>query len=110
MTASSCSVVSAAGAPVKSRLVKLSLISSCALIGAAVFAQTSSPPKNTGTPKAKAQATKPKTLTASANVKGPAVATPVVAAGSVIVLADGIVANAPVAPVEPPADGFVYER
>jgi hypothetical protein len=110
MTASSCSVVSTAGAAVKSRLVKLSLISSCALIGAAVFAQTSSPPGIGVKPKAKTQANKPKTLTAAANIKGPSVATTVVAAGSVIILADGIVANAHVAPVEPPADGFVYER
>jgi hypothetical protein len=34
----------------------------------------------------------------------------VTAAGSVIVLADGIVANARMAQVQPPAPGFVYER
>lgn len=32
------------------------------------------------------------------------------AAGSVIVLADGIVANATLAQIQAPADGFAYER
>jgi hypothetical protein len=36
--------------------------------------------------------------------------TTIAAAGSVIVLADGIVANAAIAAIQPPADGFVYER
>ena len=55
----------------------------------------------------------PKTKTAAANVKtakpAAALAT-ITAAGSVIVLADGIVANATLAQIQPPADGFVYER
>lgn len=34
----------------------------------------------------------------------------VTAAGSVIVLADGVVAQARIAQVQPPAAGFVYER
>lgn len=112
MAASSCSVVSAAGASVKSRLVKLSLVSAGALIAVSAFAQSASPSGRADTPKAKAAPRNSKTVTAAADVKGkaPAAATTVVAAGSVIVLADGIVANARIAPVEPPANGFVYER
>ena len=37
-------------------------------------------------------------------------ATSIAAAGSVIVLADGIVANATIAQILPPAPGFVYDR
>ena len=36
--------------------------------------------------------------------------TTVTAAGSVIILVDGIVANASIAQIHPPAPGFVYER
>ena len=36
--------------------------------------------------------------------------TTVHAAGSVLLLADGIVADAHIAPLSPPAPGFVYER
>ncbi len=54
----------------------------------------------------------PKTLTAAAigKTSAPASATKVTAAGSVIMLADGIVANARIAQIQPPAPGFVYER
>lgn len=51
--------------------------------------------------------------TAAANVKGPttpATATRVNAAGSVLLLVDGKVANATLAEIRPPAPGFVYER
>lgn len=83
-------------------LVKLSLISSCALLATHAPAQSS----------ADAAKPAPKTLTAAASVKAalPASATIITAAGSVIVLADGMVANARMALVQPPAAGFVYER
>lgn len=53
-----------------------------------------------------------KTLTVAANAKAvaPSSATKATAAGSVIMLADGIVANARVAQIQSPAPGFVYER
>ena len=84
-------------------LVKISLIACCALIGTHALAQSSG--------KAPAQAAK--TQTVAANVKGakPAIAlATITAAGSVILLADGIVANAALAQIQPPADGFMYER
>jgi predicted house-cleaning NTP pyrophosphatase (Maf/HAM1 superfamily) len=77
------------------------------------FAQTSAQPRSTAaaTP-VKAPASSPKALTvAAANAKAATLtsATPVTAAGSVIILSDGIVANASMAQIEPPAPGFVYE-
>jgi hypothetical protein len=87
---------------VKRSLVKLSLASCCcALMATHAFAQSA------------AQLEPLKTQTAAANVKAakPVVAmTTIAVAGSVIVLADGIVANAILAQIQPPADGFVYER
>jgi phage baseplate assembly protein gpV len=87
---------------VKRSLVKMSLMS-CALVCAQTFAQSA----------AKVSVDGPKTQTAAASVKTAkpvsAMAT-IIAAGSVIVLADGIVANATLAQIQPPADGFVYER
>jgi hypothetical protein len=88
---------------VKHGLVKISLISCGVLMGTHAFAQSNS----------KASADLPKTQTAAASVKTakPVVAmATITAAGSVIVLADGIVANAALAQMQPPADGFVYER
>ena len=88
----------------KPSLVEMSLISCCALMGTPVFAESAAQPRG---------ATEmSKTQTAAANVETakPLPATTTTAAGSVIVLADGIVANAVVAQIQPPADGFVYER
>ena len=60
----------------------------------------------------KARASAPKALTTAANVKAPnpASARTVTAAGSVVILADGILTNATFAQIQPPAPGFVYER
>jgi predicted lipid-binding transport protein (Tim44 family) len=96
---------------VKPCLVKLTLISSCALIALPAFAQSSAQPRSAAkTTAAKTPANAPKTLTAAANAANPASVTTVTAAGSVIVLSDGIVANATMAQIQPPAPGFVYER
>jgi hypothetical protein len=88
---------------VKRCLVKVAVMSCCALIGTHAVAQSA----------IKAPVDTPKTQTVAASVKAakPVVAmATVIAAGSVIVLADGIVANAALAQIQPPADGFVYER
>jgi hypothetical protein len=89
---------------VKRCFVKMSVLSCCALIGTHAFAQSAS----------KAPAVDaPKMQTAAASVKTakPTVAlATITAAGSVIMLADGIVANATLAQIQAPADGFVYER
>jgi CelD/BcsL family acetyltransferase involved in cellulose biosynthesis len=90
---------------VKRSLAKLSLASCVALMVTHAFAQSAAQPR--GAPELS------KTQTAAANAKTakPLVATATIgAAGSVIVLADGIVANAILAQIQPPADGFVYER
>lgn len=87
----------------KRSLVKLSLVSCCALGVTHAVAQSA----------IKAPVDAPKTQTAAASVKAdkPVVAMATfTAAGSVIVLADGIVANAALAQIQAPADGFVYER
>jgi hypothetical protein len=100
---------------VKLCLVKLTLISSCALVATHASAQSSATNPTTAAATTAADAATPpapKTLTAAANAKtvAPAAATKVTAAGSVIMLADGIVANARIAQIQPPAPGFVYER
>jgi hypothetical protein len=77
------------------------------------FAQSSAQPHSAAvTTPVKAPAIAPKALTVAANVKAPTPAstTTVTAAGSVIILSDGIVANATMAQIESPAPGFVYER
>ncbi|MBL8344564.1 MAG: hypothetical protein JNN03_03915 [Rubrivivax sp.] len=105
----------------KPLLARLTLISSCALmstlVSAPAFAQATSPPRATpgiqaATPTlaAPASAPKPVAVAANARVASPASVTRVTAAGSVIILADGIVANATIAQILPPAPGFVYER
>jgi hypothetical protein len=84
--------------------IKMSVLSCCALIGTHAFAQSASKAPVVDAPKMQ---------TAAASVKGakPSVAlATITAAGSVIVLADGIVANAALAQMQAPADGFVYER
>ena len=77
------------------------------------FAQSSVQPRSAvaATP-VRAPASAPKALSVAANVKAAklAPATTFTAAGSVIILSDGIVANATVAQIQPPAPGFVYER
>jgi hypothetical protein len=88
----------------KRSLVELSLASCCALMATQAFAQSAAQPP--GAPELS------KTQTAAANVRAakPLLAVTNHAAGSVMVLADGIVANAMLAQIQAPADGFVYER
>lgn len=115
-------------------LVKLSLISSCALIAVPCLAQTPAQPGGAtvvatrpaaeslpkpavasdagsavrATPLAVQLAATARVNAAAPNaVSGRAMFT---AAGSVIVLADGKVAHATLAQIQPPAPGFVYER
>ena len=78
-----------------------------------VVAQTSAQPRSTAaTTPVDAPAVAPKKLTVAANAKAatPTSAMMITAAGSVIILSDGIVANATMAQIQPPAPGFVYER
>jgi hypothetical protein len=97
---------------VKRRLAPLTLIAACALVATHASAQSPAPQTRKAAPAAqtvKAAAKAPKTLTAAAPASVVAPVT-VTAAGSVILLADGIVANAATAQIAPPAEGFVYER
>lgn len=108
-------------------LVKLSLVSCGVLLALGVAAQTPQPStakapskaNSTKNPAAskpaapKTQADDAKTQTAAVTAKATQAATAtttVAVAGSVIILADGIVANAAIAQIQPPADGFEYER
>jgi hypothetical protein len=106
---------------VKHRLVKLTLVSIGAVTAAPAFAESPAAPARVAaaTTTATAPAAAPTTPSAqpprpqAANTRGAPAAssTTVTAAGSVIViLADGIVANATIAQIRPPAPGFVYER
>jgi hypothetical protein len=88
---------------VKRSLLKMSLISCGALLATQAFAQSAS----------KAPVDVPKTQTAAANAKAaksPVALASITATGSLIVLADGIVANATLATIQPPGEGFLYER
>ena len=87
--------------------VKLFAILGCALLSLPAAAQSRAEPA-----KAKAAAPAPKVLAAAtpAKVSTPMAAVTISAAGSVILLSDGIVANASIAQIQPPAPGFVYER
>jgi len=67
-------------------------------------------PAATPTVRAPASALKPLAVATNARATNAASVTRVTAAGSVIILADGIVANATIAQIHPPAPGFVYER
>ena len=97
----------------KPGLVKMSLILCTALMAPHAIAQSPTQPHAAAKSAAtKAPAHSPKTQTAAISGKAAntAVVATVTAAGSVIVLADGIVAHATLAQIQPPADGFVYER
>ena len=89
-------------------------LSILSLVGCAVLAAPAAAQPAPASPAAAAPAREPApTRTAGVDVKAPAAARDVqrvVAAGSVIVLADGIVADARIAQVQPPAPGFVYEH
>jgi hypothetical protein len=111
--------------PVKQHLVKSSLIACCALAATHVEAQSGLPASNGVAPAVTKSAAKPVTRAASRNSVESAktrtadagsrttAAAPVTASftasGSVIVLADGIVANATMMQIQAPADGFAYE-
>ncbi|MDT7837177.1 hypothetical protein [Aquabacterium sp. OR-4] len=102
----------------KLRLVNVFLIAGGALLSLPALAHSPAQPAGAG-----ATATAPKAPANPAAMTAvlPAAATTVAAntragarsfhaAGSVIVLVDGIVANATSAQVHPPAAGFMYER
>jgi hypothetical protein len=117
---------------VNTRLVKPTLISICALLAAAAFAQTPAQPgamsAATARPAAESGPKPPAAATVGDTAWFPATQlannarvgamapqvtsarTMVTAAGSVIILADGKVVHATLAQIQPPAPGFVYER
>ena len=97
----------------KSRLVKLSSIAFATLLTTNAWAQAAAQAgasANTRAAQAPAKESKALTTAANAKIANPARAVTVTAAGSVIILTDGIVANARIAHIQPPAPGFVYER
>jgi hypothetical protein len=106
----------------KTCLVKLTLVASGAVLASHAFAQSSAEPADAARmPALKAPASAPSMPVVTANagtkvavnarsVMPTAVTSTVLAAGSVLLLADGIVANAALAQIQPPAIGFVYER
>lgn len=102
----------------KTLLVKLTLIAGGAVLASHANAQSPVQPGSaaaTTLPRALDSTpwSPPETVTAAAKI-GTASPTPVkrmvTAAGSVIFLVDGIVAQANIAPIHPPAQGFMYER
>jgi hypothetical protein len=107
---------------VKNRLAALILLAGFAGVATQAVAQsaTAQPSRKPAATKAaakpaKAPADAPRKLVAAAPAAGAVTANVAslslfTAAGSVVVLADGIVANAAFAQVQPPADGFVYEQ
>jgi len=99
-------------AVVNTCLVKLTLVSSCALAGLPALAAAPTQPHSSQAqpqPTVAAAPTPSSSSTMPRARTGAAVVT-ITAAGSVIVLADGIVAQARLARIDPPAPGFVYER
>ncbi len=84
----------------KTCFLKLSLTAAGAVLASHAFAAD-----------APAASAAPVTVAANTTASKPAPLTRmVVAAGSVLVLVDGVVANARIAQIHPPAAGFVYER
>lgn len=98
----------------------LSIAACLLLLGASAQAQAAEPARlaaapvapKAAEPRAAAPAARAavRQVAATGTSARPGTTTVVQAAGSVIVLADGIVANAAVAQIQPPAEGFVYER
>jgi hypothetical protein len=111
-----------AGAPMRTCLLTLTIIAGCAAWSAPAFAQSAVPQVSAvapAAPKAAAGAAKPADVITAASpdarvllrTPGTTAATlTIAAAGSLIVLRDGVVANANLAQIQPPAPGFVYER
>jgi hypothetical protein len=101
------------GTLVKRLLAPLTLMAACALVATQASAQSPTPQTRKAAPAAKTVKAPPKaqkTITAAAPAHATAATVTVSAAASVILLADGIVANAATAQILPPAEGFVYER
>ena len=95
----------------KPLLARLSLIASCAFMVAGACAQPPDKPAGqAATKSARAPAPSPVHVAAKTRAASPVTAGAVSAVGHVIVLADGIVANAVIAQIQSPAPGFVYER
>jgi len=104
---------------VKTGLVKLGLLA-CSVLLTPALAQSLPPAADAATPgagpapakAANERAGAPKTLVAAASPRtaAPTAVVKIAAAGSLIVLEDGIVANAAIAQIRPPAPGFQYER
>lgn len=111
----------------KNCIFKLSLMASGALLASGAFAQSASQPGDLGATmalKTAASTAKPQNVTApslptattsttvAANLKPALSATgikAVIAAGSVLVLSDGIVHSTALTQIQPPAPGFMYE-
>lgn len=102
----------------KSCFLTLTLIAGCVALATPAFAQSALPQSSAAvTAAARAAAGAPKSVAvvsatsadARAAVRAPGT-TSITAAGSVIILSDGIVANAAIAQIQPPAPGFVYDR
>ncbi len=91
----------------------LTMFAACSLLAAQASAQTVAAPAAPAAAPAPATAAGPGLKMAVA-LRGAAATgastTTVHAAGGVLLLADGIVADARVAPVQPPAPGFQYEH
>lgn len=96
------------------RLPILGLLAAASLLALPAGAQTvaaraeANPPVTS--PAAARPAAAPLDLKRSVALHTATPAPTVHAAGSVLLLADGIVADARIAPLAPPAPGFVYER
>lgn len=101
----------------KTLLVKLTFLAGGAVLASHALAQSPVQPGSvaaTTVPRALASTPSPTaTVTAAANI-GAASPKPVrrmvTAAGSVIILVDGIVAQATIAQIHPPGQGFMYEH
>jgi hypothetical protein len=109
----------------KTCLFKLTLIASGAMLASVAFAQSNAPLGDVGSVialKTPAGAGKPHNVTATSTTLTPSVAAngkaamptsgvrAVIAASSVLASTDGIVDNAALPQIQPPAPGFMYER
>lgn len=97
----------------KHHLTQMALICGAALTMAPAMAQTTTTKARVATKAVtKAPASEAKTVAVASNVKAsaPVSRTTVHAAGSVIELADGVVARVTLADFPTPAPGFVYEN
>jgi hypothetical protein len=91
-----------------SRYLDLTLILGGAVLASSAVAQTAVPQPSAAPEHPKVAAATP-AAGARAVVRAPGTAV-FTAAGSVVVLTDGVVSKAAMATIHPPAPGFVYER